>query len=272
MLKEAPGQLNFTHFLTLFGEKMHGKTASAPAPSPRGRWRHNATRNPVTSYRGRVSYPGVKPASASGSWFFLPAVDFVDSLWSACAAVTLATCETQFSDLVYTFFSGQDFRFQQIYQIITSHLFLDPFSSQTFWTEATPYCLLLRNCVFSVSMVTLACLYSNPLSCTVLQAGKPTLAWSRRCWRNPQASSISHIFSHYLVKKCMVRPLNFSSSFLLTIYHTHSFMNSPSLSLLSLSLILLSAILSISEAIIFRRSRTHRALYYITTLAWQHVI
>ncbi len=25
MLKEAPGQLNFTHFLTLFGEKMHGK-------------------------------------------------------------------------------------------------------------------------------------------------------------------------------------------------------------------------------------------------------
>ena len=37
MLKEAPGQLNFTHFLTLFGEKMHGKTASALAPSPRGR-------------------------------------------------------------------------------------------------------------------------------------------------------------------------------------------------------------------------------------------
>ena len=122
MLKEAPGQLNFTHFLTLFGEKMHGKTASAPAPSPRGRWRHNATRKPVTSYRGRVSYPGVKPASASGSWFFLPGVDFVDSLWSACAAVTLATCVTQFSDLVYTFFSGHDFRFQQIYQIITSHL------------------------------------------------------------------------------------------------------------------------------------------------------
>jgi len=24
MLKEAPGQLNFTHFLTLFGEKLHG--------------------------------------------------------------------------------------------------------------------------------------------------------------------------------------------------------------------------------------------------------
>ena len=104
MLKEAPGQLNFTHFLTLFGEKMHGKTASAPAQSPRGRWRYNSTRKPVTSYRGRVSYPGVKPASASGSWFFLPNVDFVDSLWSACAAVTLATCVTLFSDLVYTFF------------------------------------------------------------------------------------------------------------------------------------------------------------------------
>lgn len=25
MLAEAPGQLNFTHFLTLFGEKLHGK-------------------------------------------------------------------------------------------------------------------------------------------------------------------------------------------------------------------------------------------------------
>lgn len=25
MLKECPGQLNFTAFLTLFGEKMHGK-------------------------------------------------------------------------------------------------------------------------------------------------------------------------------------------------------------------------------------------------------
>ncbi len=25
MIKESPGQLNFTHFLTLFGEKMHGK-------------------------------------------------------------------------------------------------------------------------------------------------------------------------------------------------------------------------------------------------------
>ena len=107
-------------------------------------------------------------------------------------------------------------------------------------------------------MVTLACLYSNPLSCTVLQAGKPTLAWSRRCWRNPQASSISHIFSHYLVKRCMVRILDFSFSFLLTICHTHSFMNSPSLSLLSLFLILLSAFLSILEAIIFRRSRTHK--------------
>merc|ERR1719495_2738873 len=23
-LKESPGQLNFTHFLTLFGEKLHG--------------------------------------------------------------------------------------------------------------------------------------------------------------------------------------------------------------------------------------------------------
>ncbi len=25
MLQDAPGQLNFTHFLTLFGEKLHGK-------------------------------------------------------------------------------------------------------------------------------------------------------------------------------------------------------------------------------------------------------
>ena len=29
MLKESPGQLNFTAFLTLFGEKMHGKVSSA---------------------------------------------------------------------------------------------------------------------------------------------------------------------------------------------------------------------------------------------------
>lgn len=29
MLKEAPGQLNFTHFLTLFGEKMHGTDPEA---------------------------------------------------------------------------------------------------------------------------------------------------------------------------------------------------------------------------------------------------
>jgi myosin regulatory light chain 12 len=25
MLEECPGQMNFTHFLTLFGEKLHGK-------------------------------------------------------------------------------------------------------------------------------------------------------------------------------------------------------------------------------------------------------
>ncbi len=29
MIKESPGQLNFTHFLTLFGEKMHGKNPVA---------------------------------------------------------------------------------------------------------------------------------------------------------------------------------------------------------------------------------------------------
>ena len=31
MLSECPGQLNFTAFLTLFGEKMHGRLASAPS-------------------------------------------------------------------------------------------------------------------------------------------------------------------------------------------------------------------------------------------------
>ena len=28
MLKECPGQLNFTAFLTLFGEKMHGRSST----------------------------------------------------------------------------------------------------------------------------------------------------------------------------------------------------------------------------------------------------
>ena len=76
-------------------------------------------------------------------------------------------------------------------------------------------------------------LYSNPLSCTVLQAGKPTLAWSRRCWRNPQASSISHIFSHYLVKRCMVRTqlLLFLSSY----YLSHSFFHEFTFSVTPLS-------------------------------------
>lgn len=35
MLKECPGQLNFTAFLTLFGEKMHGKHISVYQPALR---------------------------------------------------------------------------------------------------------------------------------------------------------------------------------------------------------------------------------------------
>ena len=68
-------------------------------------------------------------------------------------------------------------------------------------------------------------------------------------------------FTHFLTlfgEKMHGKNPSYSFSFLLTIYHTHSFMNSPSLSLLSLSLILLSAFLSILEAIIFRRSRTYK--------------
>ena len=60
MLKEAPGQLNFTHFLTLFGEKMHGKTASrlhGPVTS---------STNDVTEFQPTPNIqPWSQPASAS---------------------------------------------------------------------------------------------------------------------------------------------------------------------------------------------------------------
>ena len=61
-------------------------------------WRHTAAASPTREWNLHLH---LVPGS------FLPGVDFVDSLWSACAAVTLATCFTQFSDLVLTFFRSR---------------------------------------------------------------------------------------------------------------------------------------------------------------------